>query len=162
MPAAGKIAPLVVGANYKGPLAAGVNHTCAIRQDGSLQCWGKNSNGQIGDNTTTDNASPVVIGIATDWAEVTAGNASTCARKTDGTTYCWGVNSYGHLGVGDLGQRKVPTVVTGMNASITLGFSHACAVSTTGSLLCWGSGEFGQNGRGDAFAIAPAPLAASY
>lgn len=161
-PASGKIAPLLVGTNYKGPLAAGVNHTCAIKQDGSLQCWGKNSNGQIGDNTTTDNALPVVVDMAKDWADITAGNASTCARKMDGTTYCWGANSFGHLGVGDFGQRKLPTLVAGMHSSINLGFSHACAASTTGTLLCWGSGEFGQNGRADAFPNAPAPLAASY
>jgi len=160
--APGKIAPLVVGMNYKGPVAAGVNHTCAIKQDGSLQCWGRNSNGQIGDNTTIDNPSPVTVDMAKDWAEVTAGNASTCGRKTDGTTYCWGVNTFGHLGVGDFGQRRVPTLVTGKHASVSLGFSHACAVSTTGSLLCWGSGEYGQNGRADAFPNAPAPLAASY
>lgn len=162
MPASGKIAPLTVGMNFKGPVTAGVNHTCAVKQDGSLQCWGRNANGQIGDNTTTDNSLPVTVGSAVDWADVFAGNASTCARKTDNTLYCWGVNTYGHLGVGDLGQRKVPTLVAGTHVSLAVGFGHGCTVSTTGSLLCWGSGEFGQNGRGDAFPTTPAPLAASY
>ncbi len=162
MPASGKIPPLVVGTGYKGPIAAGVNHTCAILQSGALQCWGRNSNGQIGDNTTVDNAVPVTIDTSSNWAEVSAGNAATCARKMDGATYCWGANTFGNTGIGDLGQRRVPTLITGTNASINLAFGHACAVSTTGTLSCWGSGEYGQNARGDAFATTPAPLAASY
>lgn len=162
MPASGKIAPQLVGTGYKGPLGLGVNHTCAIQQNGSLQCWGRNSNGQLGDNTTVDKSLPLTVDAATDWVEVTGGNASTCGRKMDGTTYCWGVNTFGHLGIGDLGQRRVPTLVAGTHTSITLGFGHACGVSTTGALLCWGSGEFGQNARGDGFPATPAPLAASY
>ncbi|HRI64101.1 MAG TPA: hypothetical protein PK156_07680 [Polyangium sp.] len=162
MRATGKSPPLDVGTGNKGPIAAGVNHTCSTLQSGALQCWGRNSSGQIGDNTTVDNAVPITIDTSSNWAEVSAGNAATCARKMDGATYCWGANTFGNTGIGDLGQRRVPTLITGTNASINLAFGHACAVSTTGTLSCWGSGEYGQNARGDAFATTPAPLAASY
>lgn len=161
-PAAGKTAPSSLGDDWKGPVAAGVNHTCAIKKDGTLWCWGRNANNQIGDNTNVDRPSPVQIGSATDWSFVVAANASTCAGKVGGGLQCWGANNVGQLGLGDTGQRKVPTALSGAFVAATLGFSHGCGVTQAGNLACWGSGEIGQNARGDGLAFAPVPIAASY
>lgn len=54
-------------------VAAGSSHSIAVREDGSLWAWGVNANGQLGDGTNVDKNTPVQIGTATDWAEITAG-----------------------------------------------------------------------------------------
>ncbi|EYF03334.1 RCC1 domain-containing protein [Chondromyces apiculatus] len=145
--------PTSLGTGWRPALAGGVSHTCAIKQTGTLWCWGRNANGQLGDNTTTDNPAPLQVGTDTDWVEVTAGNSNTCARKQSGAVYCWGFNGTGQLGLGDVTQRRVPFLLGGAAdwGSIRLGFTHACGLSTDGALRCWGSGENGQNAQGDGF-----------
>ena len=82
-------------------VAASGSHTCARKTDGTLWCWGDNSNGQLGDGTKTNSSSPMqVVAAGTNLAEVTAGGSYTCARKTDGTLWCWGDNNNGQLGDG--------------------------------------------------------------
>jgi alpha-tubulin suppressor-like RCC1 family protein len=157
-----KLAPAVVGASgFSDNIAGGVNHTCAIKTDKTLWCWGKNANNQLGDNTTTDRLTPTQIGADADWALVSLGNLSSCALKTDGSLWCWGLNSSGQLGLGDYAQRKVPTPVPGgaVWAEIRMGFVHTCGRRKDGTLWCWGSGELGQNANGDGFAAGPVALA---
>ncbi|AKT37438.1 EGF domain-containing protein [Chondromyces crocatus] len=155
--------PTLLSTGWRPALTAGVNHTCAIKEEGSLWCWGRNANGQLGDNTTTDRPAPVQVGADTDWVEVTAGNASTCARRASGAVSCWGVNGTGHLGLGDTTQRRVPFALAGAPdwTAIHLGFSYACGLGAGGALRCWGSGENGQNARGDGFAGTPVRIAAA-
>lgn len=154
-----KTAPFDHGLGWSGNLAAGVNHSCAIRNDGSLWCWGGNQSGQLGDNTTVAKLAPVQIGVATDWARVAAGNRTTCATKTSGALYCWGTNGVGQLGVGDLGQRQLPALVLDSAvADVAVGFTHTCAVKTDGTLWCWGSGELGQNGLASSWSPVPSAI----
>lgn len=81
-------------------LAAGNHHTCAVLAGGSLDCWGWNWKGQVGDGTTTNRLTPVQIFTAGDGATaVGAGAAHTCAA-TSGGVKCWGMNEEGQLGVG--------------------------------------------------------------
>jgi alpha-tubulin suppressor-like RCC1 family protein len=75
-------------------------HTCAIKTDGSLYCWGSSVMGELGNGTTTASLSPVRVGTGNAWATVTAGIAFTCAVTTGGATYCWGANDAGQLGDG--------------------------------------------------------------
>ncbi|MFZ8804962.1 MAG: RCC1 domain-containing protein [Candidatus Calescibacterium sp.] len=89
---------------------SGGEHTCAVKQDGSLWCWGKNEVGQLGDGTTTSKNSPVKI-IQSDVVSVSLGYAFTCAEKTDGSLWCWGDNFYGQLGDGTTANRNTPTRV---------------------------------------------------
>src|SRR5688500_6794384 len=63
-------------------VAAGYSHTCTIRTDGSLWCWGSNGNGQVGDGTNTNRTTPVRIGDATNWANIDAGTSFSCAVRT--------------------------------------------------------------------------------
>jgi len=80
-------------------LGAGRYHTCAIKQDGSLWCWGANYYGQLGDGTNTNKNTPVQI-MSSGVVAVSLGGDYTCAIKQDGSLWCWGDNYYGQLGDG--------------------------------------------------------------
>jgi alpha-tubulin suppressor-like RCC1 family protein len=127
-------------------------HTCAVKTDGSLWCWGYNWCGQLGDGTKTDRSTPVMVtGFSSGVASVSARGSFTCAVKTDGSLWCWGENYYGQLGDGTITQRLTPVMVTGLSsgvAAVATGGEHTCAVKTDGSLWCWGWNQFGQLGDG--------------
>jgi alpha-tubulin suppressor-like RCC1 family protein len=135
-----------------------IGHTCARKSDGTLWCWGANSNGQIGDGTTTSpRPSPVqVTALGTSVAKIhhSAGAYHTCAIKTDGTAWCWGANGEGQLGNGmTAGAEPSPVQVAALGTSaaeIVAGIFHTCARKTEGSLWCWGANEYGELGDGTA------------
>jgi alpha-tubulin suppressor-like RCC1 family protein len=131
----------------------GGTHECAAKTDGTLWCWGRNANGQLGDGTTTDRLTPVQVTTLSNVAEVTLGIAHTCARKVDGSLWCWGYNAYGALGDGTTTQRTLPVQVTALGTSvaqISAGEYHTCARRKDGYLFCWGDGVGGQLGDGTA------------
>jgi alpha-tubulin suppressor-like RCC1 family protein len=145
-------------------VAAGGAHTCGVRRNGKLYCWGTEANGQIGDGGTTDYAiaTPRRIGTGEDWATVTAGLAHTCGIRTSGKLYCWGNDGNGEVGNGDGTYYAIPTpkrVGTGEDwASVTAGHPHTCGVRTSGKLYCWGNdslGEVGDGGSSDASITTP-------
>ncbi|MEZ4382117.1 MAG: hypothetical protein R3A79_12270 [Nannocystaceae bacterium] len=126
---------------------AGGNHTCARQGGGAVQCWGRNTEGELGDDSHGGrlNARPVV-GLD-DAVALVSGGAHSCAERRDGTFVCWGANSDGALGDGGSGEFAVrrPVVVVGLrgDATLTLGGGHSCAL-TGGRVLCWGSNADGQ------------------
>src|SRR4029079_8776847 len=75
-------------------MALGAAHTCALRADGLLRCWGSNSSGQIGDGTTTNRASPVSVPGVTDAKGGAAGWERTCALRQNGPTRCRGEGNH--------------------------------------------------------------------
>jgi alpha-tubulin suppressor-like RCC1 family protein len=127
-------------------------HTCAVDVAGTPYCWGGNSNGQLGDATTTQR--PVPTAVATDELgtvrEISAGEAHTCAVSTSDEAYCWGYNGSGRLGDGTDTARHVPTPVVadqlGAVEAITAGGAHTCALAATGAAYCWGWNDAGQLG----------------
>jgi alpha-tubulin suppressor-like RCC1 family protein len=86
-------------------VSAGYYHTCAILDDDTLKCWGRNTNGQLGYGDSTSRTAPeatavVNLGAGRTAKAVSTGSSHTCALLDDDTLKCWGDNSYGRVGVG--------------------------------------------------------------
>ena len=109
-------------------VSAGGFHTCGVRRDGSVACWGRNEFGQ---------ATPP----AGEFASVSAGWSHTCGVKQDGTVACWGYDKYGQA-----------TPPSGEFASVSAGgwwnhrstHAHTCGVRRDGTVACWGSNTYGK------------------
>lgn len=103
-------APIVSGI-----LSAGFSHVCALRPDGSVDCWGDNSNGQA-----VDQPGPYV--------QVSAGYLYTCALTPSGAVECWGINNAGQA-------DDQPGPYLQVNAT----YNYTCALTPIGALDCWGN-----------------------
>ncbi len=137
------------GATYDS-ITAGFRHTCARTTTGAINCWGDNSNGQLGSGTAASSNVPVVVTGGLTFSQVTAGYGHTCALGTDGTAYCWGSNAQGQVGDGTTTSRTAPTPVGGglVFRSLSAGDYHTCGVTTGGVAYCWGDNSFGAVGDG--------------
>ena len=132
-------------------IAAGAegNHTCFVRADGNVLCWGDNANGQIGDGTSGNvRRAPTATGITTA-VDVAVGRDHSCALLASGAVQCWGSNASGQLGVGSgTASSPVPMTVPGLSGvvSLTAGTAFNCARKSDGTVRCWGTNQFGQLG----------------
>jgi alpha-tubulin suppressor-like RCC1 family protein len=137
-------------------VSVGLTHSCALLENGAIQCWGDNRNGELGDGTTTGKALPVTVsGYSTGGKKVATGSYYTCAIKANGgALQCWGYNGLGNLGVGNTTNRNTPTDVTNMSSGVThislsshtSNHNHTCAIKA-GVPYCWGYNGYG--GIGD-------------
>ncbi len=135
-------------------IAAGVNHSLALKSDGTVWAWGDNSFGQLGDGTTTQRNTPVQVTGLAGVAKVAAGPSSehSIAVMADGSLRAWGRNDRGQLGDGTKTNRLAPTPVGGagnVNRAAAGGY-HALALRNDGSILAWGANWSGQLGNGNA------------
>lgn len=151
-------------------VALGGFHTCARLLDGSVKCWGRNAEGQLGLGDTAvrgdapgemgANLPAVSLGTLARAASVHAGSFHTCAWLVDGRLKCWGRNSFGQLGLGDVNPRgtmpgsmgdALPPVALGTGLivqAMALGGHHGCALFQGGKVKCWGRNDTGQLGLG--------------
>jgi alpha-tubulin suppressor-like RCC1 family protein len=131
--------------------AAGGAHTCALKSDGSVWCWGDNSQGALGDGTLTGRQLPVrVLGIESA-VQISIDADHSCALLANRNLLCWGNNSNGKIGDGTTTSRAVPTaVIGGTNVmAVEAGGSQTCALFGDSTLRCWGSNSSGQLGTGN-------------
>ncbi len=127
-------------------VAAGSYHTCAIKADASLWCWGDNTNGQLGTGNTTPSGAPVEVN-GTGWAKVSGSYLHTCAVKGDGTLWCWGLQADSQLG-NSSAPFYSPGQITGSTWSkVVTGLNHTCGLQQDGTLWCWGGNYQGQLGN---------------
>ncbi len=145
--------------------AAGTSATCVLLDNGTVKCWGLNSNALMGNYTgyggyghsafdVGDYTNPVVLPPTKTPAELCLGGVSfACARMTDGSVYCWGRNLYGAAGIGtgpdgsigdsaaEMGTNMVAVLLGGKTATqIGCGSGHACALLSDNTVKCWGEG----------------------
>jgi alpha-tubulin suppressor-like RCC1 family protein len=146
-------------------LASGSLHSCAVKLDGTLWCWGLNSHGQIGDGTSQAGSNrfvPTQVTPLSNTAKsVAAGGHHTCATTSNGSVFCWGANNGSQFGNGTTVSSTVPVRALFDNASMVsaggdmMGSTSAegtCARKGDGSTWCWGGNYAGQVGDGTAVA----------
>lgn len=140
----------------------GYYHSAARTSAGRLFTWGRNAEGQLGDGTTTDRATPGEIntqfGLAPEETilSVSLGWYQSSARTTDGRLFTWGSNSRGQLGDGTTTDRLSPIDITAqfhLDPEETFVFFsitgyHAFTLTSAGRLFTWGSNDAGQLGDG--------------
>ena len=143
------IPSLVAGDHVFSAISEGYNHTCAMKSDGSVFCWGSGASGSLGDGSNSSLATvpgPVLGGHV--FTDITLGHAYSCSLKVDGSAFCWGNNTRGQLGINSTINQTSPIEVNGDHAfaSIDLGYQHSCGVEVNGTTFCWGSNSSGQLG----------------
>lgn len=120
-------------------------HTCAVTTDGEIYCWGSNSDGQLGNATTTDSERPVrVVGLNGNSVYVAVGRKHSCAIDEFGNTDCWGDGEFEQVGESSDATSPISGPVTGI-ADVDAAYDHTCAVETSGDLSCWGRDSEGQS-----------------
>ena len=148
-------------------IAAGDLHTCALLDNGTVRCWGTNSNGELGlgdtrsrANEEGDGVTAIDLGTGRTATAIAVGATHTCAVLDNGAAKCWGDNSYGQLGQGDTDARgdnagelgdALPAIDLGAGrtaTAISAGATHTCALLDNGTVKCWGNNQVGELGQG--------------
>jgi alpha-tubulin suppressor-like RCC1 family protein len=132
-------------------LSRGAFHALAIRENGSIWGWGRNTYGQLADNTITNRSSPEsVVGGFTDWVQVSAGGSSNLALRSNGTAWGWGGNGAGMIGDGTTTSRRSPvSVVGGFTDWVQVSAGgHSLGVRANGTAWAWGQNSYGRLGDG--------------
>jgi hypothetical protein len=151
--------PVLVSAPADGTtftqVSAGGSHSLAVGSDGNAYAWGDNSNGQLGNGTTTDSHVPVPVpapGEGATFTQVSAGRHHSLAVDSYGNSFGWGGNDAGQLGNNSTANSDAPllvTVPTGVTfTQMSAGGGHSLAVGSDGKAYAWGdngAGELGTN-----------------
>lgn len=144
--------------------ATGTHYTVALKSDGTVWAWGRNTDGQLGNASNTDSNIPVkVSNIASGVTSIDAGNGHTVVLKNDGTVWTFGKNSSGQLGNGTNGAgtySNIPVQVTGLNLGATP--DPIPSAPTTGYRVDWSdkgmTGPFTMTRTGGGETNKPIPL----
>jgi alpha-tubulin suppressor-like RCC1 family protein len=137
----------VIGAGQ--PVSAGRLHTCAVNQSGGVDCWGLNSDGQLGTSDNDPRTEPTAVsGLVSGATAVGVGAAHSCAVVSGGVR-CWGGNVFGQLGNNSTSASNVPVTVVGLSqvVAVASGIVHSCALTQGGAVWCWGDNGSGQLGN---------------
>ena len=129
---------------------ASQDHTLALKSNGTVWAWGRNTVGEIGNGTTNDAlVADQVVGISGAVA-IAAGETHSLALLNDNTVWAWGGNSFGELGNGTTNNSTTPVKVTGLTnvKAISAGGHFSVALKNDGTVWAWGSGVDGQIGNG--------------
>ena len=145
-------------------IVTGGSHSCALRDDEELVCWGRNHEGQLGiDNSlnadwylSENNIETLIAQLPFAPVQLDLGGSHSCAVLANGRVSCWGTGASGRLGYGDIqdqGDDEPPgdTVQLGpvTPVQVTTGDEHTCALLQGGEVMCWGEGADGRLGYGN-------------
>jgi alpha-tubulin suppressor-like RCC1 family protein len=137
-------------------VATAANSTCALDTEGKIYCWGDNSDGQLGDGTSTMSTTPVATVIGTNsYIAISGGINHMCAIQGNGIGLCWGGDALEQLGNGASGGVLTPSPVSSNPlpvgstfVQIDAGGNHSCGLLSSGASFCWGNDSNGQLGHG--------------
>lgn len=113
-------------------------HICALLEGGSVECWGANESGQLGDGSHTASSVPVLVKGISDATEVISGGQGTCALRSDQSVWCWGEVNQGSAGREIESTEAVPASITGITSMVG-GDTAWCGSTSAGPIECWGS-----------------------
>ncbi|MCB9599880.1 MAG: hypothetical protein H6722_13910 [Sandaracinus sp.] len=124
-------------------------HSCGLRDDGTLRCWGRETDGYLGTNVGTTSVNEAEVSFVTDAEAVSCGRAHCCVERVGGGIRCFG-RSNEPLGDGLRRDGSAAEPVARLRAvdGFAVGMTHACAIES-GALFCWGSSSSGALGVGD-------------
>lgn len=144
-------------------IAVGYDHACAVTAEGRVACWGRGTEGRLGNDSLVSSSVPVLVNGLAGVVAVAAGAQHSCAIVgEDHALYCWGSNEFNQL---DSPERDAyhptPTSVVGVSEDrlrgvekVALGREHSCAI-TTEEVVCWGEQTNGRLGDDASDATGP-------
>src|SRR5699024_380485 len=123
---------------------------CALTTDGDVYCWGSNSNGKLGNNSTTSSSTPVKVNKLSNVRSIAVGSAHACAIDDNWEAHCWGQNNQGQLGIDSTNDRWEPTKVLNLPevSKVIAGYETTCALARLDGFYtflepqeayCWGN-----------------------
>ncbi|GII34365.1 RCC1 domain-containing protein [Planotetraspora mira] len=142
-------------------VSAGGQHSLALLDNGTVQAWGNNDSGELGDGTSEDHPIPGVVTGLLSVRSISAGGSFSLARLSNGTVQAWGDNAIGQLGNGVVSPAVfLPAPVTGLTGvvAIAAGGTHGLALLSNGTVRAWGDNSSGQLGNGITGGNSPVPV----
>jgi len=138
-------------------VTAGQYHTCGTNTSGQLLCWGGNTDGELGNTSTTrqNSAAILVDNVPASWTQISAGAHHTCGLSTDHNVWC-----FGRSGLGSSSASHVPIQIAGTWLAVSAGYSFTCAIDSSTKISCWGDNSQGQIGD-STFTRRPSPTVVS-
>ena len=157
-------------------ISAGGKHTCALKNNSRVLCWGSGSSGQLGNGLTLfKGTTPVEVlepigagGRLKNISQISLGGKHTCALKNDGRVLCWGMGGPGQLGVGSTANSSRPIIVVATDESqggspmtnitqLSAGDQHTCSLNNANQVHCWGKGASKRLGQINNITNRPTP-----
>jgi alpha-tubulin suppressor-like RCC1 family protein len=142
-------------------VAAGQDHSLALKSDGTIWAWGWNPRGVLGDGTEIDRNTPVQVVNLNGAKAIAGGVYHTVALKNDGTVWGWGRNFEGQLGDGTRIDHNTAVQVPDLSGvtCVAAGDLYSLALKSDGTVWAWGANDHGQLGDGTTIQRnAPVPL----
>lgn len=119
-------------------ISAGASHTCLLKSDGTVWCWGDNTRGQLGNGNNTSSSIPVQVSDAgVQYKSISVSDNMSCGVTISGAARCWGL----------VENSNVPVPISGLSSGVSSisvagekwgSYGYACAVLDSGEVKCWG------------------------
>ena len=132
----------VSGGGAWSKVSLGANHSCALKSDNILWCWGSNGNGLTAQNIIAgDLLVPTAAAWTGYWRLTTSGRNHSCGVNDIGGLLCWGANTSSQAGNGNVNPINYLHEISGGGSwkQVSGGFGHTCAIKADDTLWCWGS-----------------------